>query len=116
MTRARFAPRAGRNSRSPTRRAWISSSPSATTYASSPRGPWPRNALLTHWGVADPALKGDDAQKRAAFMEAYRRLGARLTAFVNLPFESLDRAALKSRLADIATMEGATELAVTSAA
>jgi protein-tyrosine-phosphatase/DNA-binding transcriptional ArsR family regulator len=82
-----------------------------------PCGPWPRNALLAHWGVADPALvKGDDVQKRAAFMEAYRRLGARLTAFVNLPFESLDRAALKSRLADIATMEGATELAVTSAA
>jgi protein-tyrosine-phosphatase/DNA-binding transcriptional ArsR family regulator len=80
-------------------------------------GPWPRNALLAHWGVADPALvKGDDVQKRAAFMDAYRRLGARLTAFVNLPFESLDRAALKSRLADIATMEGATELAVSNAA
>ncbi len=82
-----------------------------------PSGPWPRNALLAHWGVADPALvRGGDAQKRAAFMEAYRRLGARLTAFVNLPFELLDRAALKSRLADIATMEGATELAVNSAA
>lgn len=82
-----------------------------------PCGPWPRNALLAHWGVADPAMaKGDDAQKRAAFMEAYRRLGLRLTAFVNLPLESLDRAALKSRLADIATMEGATELAVNSAA
>lgn len=82
-----------------------------------PCGPWPRNALLAHWGVADPALtKGDDVQKRAAFMEAYRRLGARLTAFVNLPFESLDRAALKSRLAEIATMEGATELAVNNAA
>jgi hypothetical protein len=49
-------------------------------------------------------------------MDAYRRIGARLTAFVNLPFDSLDRAALKSRLADIATMEGATELAVTTAA
>jgi hypothetical protein len=82
-----------------------------------PSGPWPRNALLAHWGVADPALvKSDDVQKRAAFMDAYRRLGARLTAFVNLPFESLDRAALKSRLAEIATMEGATELAVKSAA
>ncbi|WP_156967811.1 hypothetical protein [Methylosinus sp. PW1] len=49
-------------------------------------------------------------------MEAYRRLGARLTAFVNLPFETLDRAAPKSRLADIATMDGATELAVNNAA
>ncbi|MBY6240107.1 metalloregulator ArsR/SmtB family transcription factor [Methylosinus sp. Sm6] len=81
-----------------------------------PSGPWPRNALLAHWGVADPALAKGDAQKRAAFMDAYRRLGARLTAFVNLPLESLDRAALKSRLADIATMEGATELAVNNAA
>jgi protein-tyrosine-phosphatase/DNA-binding transcriptional ArsR family regulator len=82
-----------------------------------PCGPWPRNTLLAHWGVADPAMvKGDEVQKRAAFMDAYRRLGARLTAFVNLPFESLDRAALKSRLAEIATMEGATELAVKSAA
>lgn len=80
-------------------------------------GPWPRSALEAHWGVADPALaKADDAQKRAAFMEAYRRLSARVTAFVNLPFESLERAALKSRLAEIAIMEGATDLAVNSAA
>ncbi|MBY6243693.1 hypothetical protein [Methylosinus sp. Sm6] len=52
-----------------------------------PSGPWPRDAPLAHWSVADPALvKGDDLQKRAAFIEAYRRLGVRLTAFVNLPF------------------------------
>ncbi|WP_256380981.1 hypothetical protein [Methylosinus sp. PW1] len=25
-------------------------------------GPWPRNALLAHWGVADPAIvRGDEA-------------------------------------------------------
>lgn len=80
-------------------------------------GPWPRNVLQVHWGISDPAkVEGTVVQKRAAFMEAYRHLSARLTAFVNLPFESLDRRRLKSRLADIATMEGATDLAIGNAA
>jgi protein-tyrosine-phosphatase/DNA-binding transcriptional ArsR family regulator len=72
---------------------------------------WPDHPFKVHWGLSDPAaVRGTDVEKRAAFMDAYRRLSVRLTAFVNLPFETLDLATLKSRLIDIGTMDGATEL------
>ncbi len=78
---------------------------------------WPGHPLVAHWGIPDPAaVKGTDAEKRAAFMEAYRRLGARISAFVNLDIESLDLSTLKHQLADIGAMEGATPMAVQSKA
>src|SRR5208283_2143526 len=40
-------------------------------------------------------VRGTDAEKRAAFMEAYRRIAARVTAFVNLDLEKLDLSSLK---------------------
>ena len=58
---------------------------------------------------------GSDAEKRAAFMDAYRRLASRITAFVNLDIGSLDLASLKERLAEIGRMEGATEMALRAA-
>lgn len=74
---------------------------------------WPGHPLVAHWGIADPAaVEGTDAQKRAAFMEAYRRLAARVTAFVNLDIEGLDLATLKRKVAEIGAMDGATELAL----
>jgi protein-tyrosine-phosphatase/DNA-binding transcriptional ArsR family regulator len=76
-------------------------------------GLFPYQTLRVHWGIPDPALvEGTDVQKRAAFMEAYRRVSIRLTAFVNLPFETLDLDGLHSRIASIGTMEGATDLAL----
>jgi arsenate reductase len=73
---------------------------------------WPGHPLVAHWGVPDPAaVEGTDAEKRAAFMEAYRRLGARISAFVNLELETLDLSTLKLRLADIGAMDGATRMA-----
>jgi arsenate reductase len=74
---------------------------------------WPGHPLVAHWGIPDPAaVDGTDAEKRAAFMETYRRLVARITAFVNLDVEQLDLASLKERLAAIGAMEGATEMAL----
>ena len=74
---------------------------------------WPGHPLVAHWGVPDPAaVVGSEAEKRAAFMEAYRRLGARISAFVNLDLELLDLSTLKRRLADIGAMDGATPMAV----
>jgi protein-tyrosine-phosphatase/DNA-binding transcriptional ArsR family regulator len=74
---------------------------------------WPGHPLVAHWGVPDPAaVDGTDAEKRAAFMEAYRRLVARVTAFINLDIERLDLASLKDRLAAIGKMDGATEMAL----
>jgi protein-tyrosine-phosphatase/DNA-binding transcriptional ArsR family regulator len=72
---------------------------------------WPGHPLQAHWGLPDPAeVKGTEAERRAAFLETYRRLAARISAFVNLPIEQLDLATLKDRLAAIGEMEGATEL------
>jgi arsenate reductase len=74
---------------------------------------WPGHPLVAHWGIPDPAsVEGTEAEKRAAFMEAYRRIAARITTFVNLDIEALDLATLKRKLAEIGAMDGATELAI----
>jgi hypothetical protein len=73
--------------------------------------------LRVHWGIPDPALvEGTITEKRAAFMDSYRRLSARVSALVNLPIESLDPVALRGRLSEIGTMDGATELALVGSA
>lgn len=73
---------------------------------------FPGHPLKVHWGLPDPVLvTGSEAEERAAFLATYRHLAARITAFVNLPFEELDLATLKERLADIGALDGATELA-----
>lgn len=72
---------------------------------------FPGHPLRAHWGLPDPTLiAGAEAEQRAAFLATYRHLAARITAFVNLPFQELDLARLKERLADIGAMDGATEL------
>jgi ArsR family transcriptional regulator, arsenate/arsenite/antimonite-responsive transcriptional repressor / arsenate reductase (thioredoxin) len=73
---------------------------------------WPGHPLVAHWGIPDPAdVQGSAAQKRAAFQEAYRRSMHRITAFVNLPVDTLALPDLKARLAEIGAMDGATDLA-----
>ena len=46
--------------------------------------------------------------RRAAFAEAYRLLYNRISTFISLPVDSLDRLALQGRLHEIGAMEGAT--------
>jgi arsenate reductase len=78
---------------------------------------WPGHPLAAHWGIADPAqVSGSAEEKRAAFQETYRQLMNRLTAFINLPLEDLSLADLKTRLAEIGHMEGATQMALTGRA
>lgn len=61
---------------------------------------WPGTPVTAHWGVPDPAAaEGSDAQRMTAFREAMHRLEARLKLFVALPFDKLDRMAVK-RAAD----------------
>ena len=58
--------------------------------------PWPGQPITGHWGIPDPVkATGTDAEKTLAFAEAYRMLKHRISAFVNLPFEKLDRLALQ---------------------
>ena len=76
---------------------------------------WPGHPLVVLWGLPDPAAaSGTESEKRAAFMDAYRKLASRITAFVNLDLEGLDLASLKARLIEIGCMEGATEMALSA--
>ncbi|MGI9515324.1 MAG: arsenate reductase ArsC [Anderseniella sp.] len=63
---------------------------------------WPGQPMSAHWGVPDPAaVEGSDAEIAAAFAETYRLMNNRITAFVNLPLESIDRLSLTKRLEKI---------------
>lgn len=63
---------------------------------------WPGVPMTAHWGLPDPAaVTGSDAQKALAFAETYRALVRRVQAFAALPLESLDKMALKAKMAEI---------------
>ena len=60
---------------------------------------WPGQPMSAHWGIADPAaVQGSDAEKRAAFFNAFRELSQRIRIFTSLPIRSLDRIRLQERL------------------
>jgi len=68
--------------------------------ANEPCPVWPGQPVTAHWGVPDPAAaEGNEAERRLAFATAFRILNNRITAFANLPIESLDRLSLQ-RAAD----------------
>lgn len=63
---------------------------------------WPGQPMTAHWGVPDPAAaQGPVAEIAAAFANAYGQLSNRISIFVALPFESLDRLTLQKRLDNI---------------
>lgn len=63
---------------------------------------WPGQPMTAHWGVPDPAaVEGTETEKRYAFAETYRMLNSRISIFVNLPLESLDKLALEAELKKI---------------
>ena len=69
---------------------------------------WPGAPLSAHWGVPDPVAVTAPAEAvRAAFETAYRQLGARIDAFLALPWDELNPAARKARLAGIGAMADA---------
>lgn len=64
--------------------------------------------LVAHWGLPDPAdTAGGEAAEDAAFEATWAALEMRVQALLDLPFETMDRAALAGRLAGIGAMEGA---------
>lgn len=70
---------------------------------------WPGQPMTAHWGIEDPAaVVGTDIEKEAAFVQAFRYLKNRISAFVNLPLESLDKMALGAKLREIGVSEGST--------
>ncbi|MEH6789924.1 arsenate reductase ArsC [Parasphingorhabdus sp.] len=63
---------------------------------------WPGQPMSAHWGIPDPAaVTGSEAEKRAAFTEAYRMMYNRISLFLALPLDSIDKMSLQNRLADI---------------
>jgi protein-tyrosine-phosphatase len=63
---------------------------------------WPGQPMTAHWGIPDPAaIEGSDEDKRKAFFKAYNQLHHRLSIFVNLPMDKLDRLTLQRRLDEI---------------
>ena len=53
---------------------------------------WPGHPSTAHWGIADPAHVEPLAARRIAFEEAFRKLTQRISAFVNLPLETMSTA------------------------
>ena len=63
---------------------------------------WPGQPMTAHWGMPDPAAaNGSPAEVALAFADAYRMLNNRITLFMNLPIDSLDRLSLQRRLQEI---------------
>lgn len=64
--------------------------------------PWPGQPITGHWGLPDPVkATGTDAEKALVFAQTYAALRRRIAAFVELPFASLNRMSLQSRVDDI---------------
>ncbi len=67
---------------------------------------WPGRPATAHWGIPDPAgVEGGDEAKRAAFKTAYSQLARRIQLFMSLPIGSLDKLALKQKLAEIGRIQ-----------
>lgn len=63
---------------------------------------WPGQPMTAHWGVADPvAATGDEERQLKAFADTYMLLNRRITLFLNLPLDKLDRLSLRRELDDI---------------
>jgi len=61
--------------------------------------PWPGQPITGHWGLPDPVkATGTEAERALVFAQTYGALRHRIAAFVELPFDTLDRLALQTRV------------------
>jgi ArsR family transcriptional regulator, arsenate/arsenite/antimonite-responsive transcriptional repressor / arsenate reductase (thioredoxin) len=61
--------------------------------------PWPGQPITGHWGLPDPVkATGTEAERALVFAQTYAALRRRISAFVDLPFESLTRLSLQSQV------------------
>jgi arsenate reductase len=66
---------------------------------------WPGQPVTAHWSSPDPILAtGAEWERKQAFTRTLTELERRLGIFVSLPFASLDRMSLKTRLDEIASL------------
>ncbi len=74
---------------------------------------WPGDPVSAHWGISDPAgVETSPAERRAAFIKAFRLLQRRIAAFLALSLDRLDAIGLLEALSAIGTMEGASIKAI----
>jgi len=63
---------------------------------------WPGQPINAHWSYSDPAaFVGPDVEARARFLDVFRQIRTRIDIFAALPFEKLDRLALKKKMDEI---------------
>lgn len=63
---------------------------------------FPGRPVTAHWGVPDPAaVTGSDEEKRRAFADVLVTLRRRVQTLTSLPFDSVDKIALRSQLREI---------------
>lgn len=63
---------------------------------------WPGQPMSAHWGVEDPAAaKGSEEVIRRAFNDSFMVLSRRISLFMVLPMDKLDKLALHKELASI---------------
>ena len=63
---------------------------------------FPGRPVTAHWGVADPAaVTGNEEEKRRAFVAVLGTLRRRIQTLTSLPFDSVDKIALRSQLREI---------------
>ena len=68
---------------------------------------WPGQPMSAHWGVPDPAAaQGTEEEKQRAFSDAFITLNRRITIFLALPFDKLDKLSLQSELHRIGSEKG----------
>ena len=68
---------------------------------------WPGHPMTAHWGIEDPA-KVEGPEQPEAFQRALHYLSNRISLFLALPLESIDKMTLQSRLRSIGREAGAT--------
>jgi arsenate reductase (thioredoxin) len=60
---------------------------------------WPGQPMTAHWGVPDPAaVAGSTEQVEKAFRDAFFMLDRRISLFLNLPLQALDKLAIKKEI------------------
>lgn len=71
---------------------------------------WPGQPMTAHWGLLDPAsARGNEAERRLAFADAFRMLNNRISIFTALPMKGLDKLSLQRRLDEIGRATAAPE-------
>jgi arsenate reductase len=69
---------------------------------------WPGQPMTAHWPFRDPAsAQGSEAEIRQVFAEVYGQINNRISIFVSLPLDALDRLSLQKRLTDMGARQTA---------